>query len=495
MVRRSSSLRAHSGEAAHAGLFWFALALLCGLTVSPAWAESAIEGELRAVLATVPHTQTVTGACVVDLASGATVFAHQADLPLIPASNMKVFVMAAALGELGPDFAFETVLATDGANLYLIGDGDPALGDEKLHRSRGEEITADFERWADALRARGMSAFRGDLLVDDSIFDGRRLHPTWEERDLGKWYAVPVGGLNFNDNCVDITVTPGREYGEPVAVAVQPSCPSIKIVNQCRSGGKGPPVLRHRHDTFEYRITGRCSKPWPFPPVSFPDPALLTADSLRTVFRGKGLHLGGTIRRGRIRQADGRPPSSLTVVGRRRTPLGDVLCRSGKDSQNLFADCLLKRAGYAWAKRRRLPVPQGSWITGSRAILDTLHQAGINSTNLAIADGSGLSRENRCTARQLVAVLAWMSGRKDGRVFQESLSVAGVDGSLQKRLRDIPGRVYGKTGTMRGVRTLSGYVEGSDDRPYAFAILFNGYPGPSTPYREIQDRFCRVLVK
>ena len=133
-------------------------------------------------------------------------------------------------------------------------------------------------------------------------------------------------------------------------------------------------------------------------------------------------------------------------------------------------------------------------IQHHRYITRFVLQSGIDTTGLVIADGSGLSRDNRCTARQLAKLLAWAHGQPGRELFVDSLSVAGVDGSLGKRLKDIPGRVHAKTGTMRGIRTLAGYAGYEDNPRYAFAVLFNGYKGPSTPYREIQDRICRILV-
>ena len=466
---------------------WLAMGL-------PARAQPSLEPALRSALAAVPHAQTVTGACVVELNSGRTIFEHHADRPLIPASNMKVFVAIAALVELGADFTFETVFATDGTNLYLIGDGDPALGDERLYRKRDESIIADFERWADALLARGITTIPKDLVIDESIFDRQFVNPTWEESDLDNWYGAPVGGLNFNDNCVDITVSPAAKTGAKVSVSVQPENSLVRIVNNCRTGGKGNPILHHAHDGFEYKINGHCKKRWRFGPVSFPDPGLLTADALRTVLVRKGIRVSGDIRDERVRLPNGSIPSSLTVIGRHRTPLVDVLRRLGKNSQNLFAEALLKRVGYAWARRRGDADPQGSWTLGRSAVLEMMNRAGIDPAGLVVADGSGLSRENRCSARQLTKLLTWINAQPEAGLFRDSLSVAGVDGSLRKRLGDAPGAVYGKTGTMRGIRTLSGYVDGRDGRRFAFAILFNGYKGPSTPYKAIQDRVCRALI-
>lgn len=461
---------------------------------SAARAQSGLEESLRSALAVVPHADTRVGACVLDLGTKRVVFALGADRPLVPASSHKLFVMAAALAELGPDFAFKTALATDHTNLYVIGDGDPAFGDEKIHGTRGETIAADFERWADELLARGVQSVPGDIVIDESIFDNQWVHPSWDEEDLDNWYAAPVGGLNFNDNCIDITVSPAGRPGAPVLVSHQPDTRLVEIINKCRSGGERSPVLHHPHDTFEYRISGRCKKRWTFVSVSFPDPGRLFADSLCTALARKGITVTGTVRRERVRLPDGRLPASLTVVAARSTPLLEVLRRAGKDSQNLFAECLLKRAGYAWATRTGLPDPQGSWTLGAKAVRQLVERAGIESSGLVVADGSGLSRDNTCTARQLAALLAWVHTRPEGKLLRDSLSVAGVDGSLRKRLKDMPGRVHAKTGTMRGVRALAGYVDGVTGPEYAFAVLFNGYKGPSTPYREIQDRVCRILA-
>jgi D-alanyl-D-alanine carboxypeptidase/D-alanyl-D-alanine-endopeptidase (penicillin-binding protein 4) len=431
---------------------------------------------------------------VIDLASGKVLFADNPDKPLIPASNTKVFVMTAALAELGPAFEFETMLATDGSNLIVVGDGDPALGDEKLCDARGEPSTAVFQRWADALKRRGMTAIPGDIVIDESIFDGRLTHPSWEQADLGKWYAAPVGALNFNDNCVDITVSPAKKAGAPAWVSVQPENSVARIINKCRTGGKPDPVLHHPHDTFDYIINGRCKKRWRFVSVSFPDPGLLFADSLRTVLAQNGIRVAGTIQRQRVRSEDGGLPTALAVVARHQTPLAEVLKRVGKNSQNLFAECLLKRTGHAWAKRRGSTDPVGSWELGRQAVTDVIQRAGINTTGLNVADGSGLSRDNRSTARQLARTVAWVYAQPGGQLFHDSLSTAGVDGSLHKRLKDLPGAVRGKTGTMRGIRTLSGYIEANTGPRYAFAVMFNDYKGPSTPYRQIQDRICRILV-
>lgn len=461
---------------------------------SSLWADTGLEADLHRVVAKLPHAAATVGACVIDLACDRVVFAQNADTGLTPASAMKLFAMTAALTELGPQFAFETILATDGTNLIVIGDGDPGFGDEKLHKGRKESIAAPFDRWADALRQQGLTSFPGNLIIDETVFEDQRLHPSWERADLDNWYAAPVGGLNYNTNCLDFTVTPSKRRNAPVLISVQPETSLAKIINTCQSGGKGTPLLHHAFDTFEYTVSGRCGKRSDLGSVSFPDPGLLFADSMRHTLSRAGVTVRGQIRRERVRRPDGTLPANLTIVARHRTPLTEALGRAGKDSQNMFAECLLKRAGYAWGRHHGLPDPRGSWKLGGDAVMDSLRRAGVDTGGLTVADGSGLSRLNSCTARQLAGLLAWSYRQPFGPVLHDSLATAGVDGSLRKRLKDSDGRVHAKTGTMRGIRALAGYVDSDAGPRYAFAVLFNGYPGGSAPYKAIQDRFCRVLT-
>lgn len=465
-----------------------------GLLAHPVAAgdPASLQQQLAGALAKPPHASTSMGACVIDLSDKRVIFAKNPDASLTPASTMKLFAMTAALAELGPNFSFDTVLATDGANLIVIGDGDPGFGDEKLHRARNESPHAPFVRWAEALKRRG--AATAELCIDESIFDSQRIHPTWEQADLDNWYAAPVGGLNINDNCLDITVSPAKKAGTPALVTVQPANALAKITNRCLSGGKGQPVLHHASDSFEYVLSGRCPKSVSLGSFSFPDPGLLFAESFRIVLRQQGIAIAGPTRRVQVRRSDGTLPPNLSILDRHRTPLADVLARAGKDSQNLFAECLLKRAGYAWARRNGRPHPLGTWEHGAHAVHDLLGFAKIDMEGLRVADGSGLSRQNACTPRQLASLLAWAVAQPFGRTLHDNLATAGVDGSLRKRLKDSDGRVHAKTGTMRGIRTLAGYVDADDGPRFAFAVMFNGYPGGSAPYKAIQDRICRILA-
>ena len=475
-------------------------------TVLVSWAQTAAAGEpaerLDALLRSLPTSKAVCGAAVADADTGEVLFTHHADTPLIPASNAKLFVMAAALDILGADFQFTTSLVVSGDDLWVVGSGDPGFGDPRLSAARGESVTAVFDRWAAALLAADRRVIVGDLVLDESIFDTEYVHPDWDPGDLQKWFAAPVGALNLNDNCLDITVRPAARAGDPVLWEVIPPTTIVQIDNRCKTRGSGNPVIHKPGRDLRYTISGGCQKAWPFGPVAGSDPGAVFGDVLRNVLQQHGVVVEGSIRR--VHNAAEKAGRPHTLIAEHKTSLADVLNRIGKDSQNLFAECLLKRLGYEWQRRQGSPQATGTWASGRAAIRAWLDDQQGQATErvaerwagISIADGSGLSRSNRLTARQIVELLIVMHSRPDGDRFAESLSVAGRDGSLhrKKRLSDLTGAVRAKTGTMTGVKALSGYVDTPSGRRLAFSVLFNGITGPSAPFNELHDRFCRVLA-
>ncbi|MCH7631905.1 MAG: D-alanyl-D-alanine carboxypeptidase [Planctomycetes bacterium] len=141
------------------------------------------------------------------------------------------------------------------------------------------------------------------------------------------------------------------------------------------------------------------------------------------------------------------------------------------------------------------PGKAGSWQAGGAVALETIRGWGIDTSGMVIADGSGLSRDNRASARQIVQILRHVYMDSDGgSLFMDSLSLNATRGTLRKRMKDIPGRVMAKTGYMRGVRSLSGYVRASPKEWYAFSVLFNEIPGGTAPYNRIHDDVCRALA-
>jgi len=450
--------------------------------------------QLNLLLADLPEKQAICSAMVVELASGKVVLNLNADRKLIPASNQKLWVLAAAAVDLGESFVFRTILAAKDEELYVIGSGDPGFGDARLVESRGGSITGELERWASVLAASGLKNPGDRLVFDDTLFDRQWTHPSWEARHLQKAYAAPVSALIINNNCIDVTLRPAEKVGEPVGCSMVPPNDAVEIVNRCLSGGNGEPIINRPGPEMRFVISRRCGKKWEFPPVAVSDPVALFAGAFRQVLRDRGLAVDPNVRTGRVRLPDGNLPPDLRILAEYRTPLPEVLGRIGKNSQNLFSEALLKRLGYEWSRRTGSPHHIGSWETGRLAVLDFARRARVPLEEPDFDDASGLSRGNRMSAAQAVGLLSYMYHHPSRDLFVSSLALAGRDGSLKRRMAGLAGTVHAKTGYLNGVRTLSGYVVTPSGRWFAFSVLFNGIKGATKPFNDIHDQVCRLLA-
>ena len=468
-------------------------ALLVALAVQ-ASAESRPAGPattvsvFRQVASEVSAAGVQLGFHAVDLGTGRTIWQHRADELLIPASNVKLAVTAGALARLGKDFEFRTQLIRWGAHLAVVGGGDPAIGDPRICDERDEPITGVFQRWAAAVRSRGLASLKGDLLIDASIFEPQRVHPRWAGRQYAAWYRAPVGGLNFNDNCIDVEVWPASKVGVPAAFRLVPPAPHVQVTNKCMTGKRNKPVVWRAPDEDRLVLSGRCSRRCRLAPAAVVAPGLLFGWACHTVLKDNGVEVAGTVRRQRLRRPDGSLPEGAELIAEWHTSLPVVLRRCNKRSQNLFAECLLKMIGLHVRG-------EGSWQAGVDAVTDFLHEIGARSEGLRLDDGSGLSLGNRMSARSLTEILTWVWHHPDGQLLIASLPVAGVDGSLGKRLRDpdLQGRIRAKTGSLNGVRALSGYAD-APGGTIAFSMLFNETGRHGKQVVAAERRLCRALL-
>jgi len=433
-----------------------------------------------------PHAR--FGAQVVELPGGRVLYERDARTPLIPASNMKLVVIASAIEQLGIDYRYETVLAIRDRDLVVIGSGDPTFGDERIAKGRGESITAVFHRWAARLHDAGVRQIPGDLVIDDSIFDRQFTHPNWPPNQHQAWYEAPIGGLNFNANCVSVRVTPSAKGRAKVAMI--PGNRLLRIENKTVANGKKKAVVNRRRGSDVLVVAGTVKKAGVLGPITVSDPGLYFGSVLKTVLAAKGIRVYGRVVRKPVRLADGRLPSECHVVSVHRAGLAGALGRAGKNSLGMAAEGLLKTLGAERSGR-------GTWRTGIAAVEAFMRTAGVPADQATIDDGSGLSRENRVSPAAAVQVLGYMfrRGGKAFDLFRNSLAQSGIDGSLENRMksRDTRGRIFAKTGYIRGVRTLAGYIHTHTDQWLGFAFYYNR-ASATRPMTQAQDRACRLLV-
>ncbi|MEX1015202.1 MAG: D-alanyl-D-alanine carboxypeptidase/D-alanyl-D-alanine-endopeptidase [Phycisphaeraceae bacterium] len=445
-----------------------------------------VESRLREMIRSGDLRQTHVSAMVVDLDSGAVLAAIDPDEPMIPASNMKLLTTAAALDVLGTEFVFRTTLARftpeKGApsrpSLLIQGDGDPAFGDPVLLGQHAPPLVVEdlLDHWVDAVKATGQTHF-DTLLVDDRIFDRQFHHPDWPEDQLINRWCAQVAGVNFYQNVIDVIATPANRAGASPRIEIFPPAPFLETRNRARTGDSDAFWISRLPETNQYTFHGTVrSRPQGGVQVTVHDPPIHFAHVLKARLAAAGITIDRV-----ARAADDQVLPESQPLHAVQTTLPLVLTRVNQDSQNMFAEALVKRMG------RAMTGEPGSWDNGAAAMRFALRRRlGTSAASVSIADGSGMSRENRVTTRLIVDLLRSMHEDDDAEkaeLFRGSLSRAGETGTLRRRMGDLDAEIVAKTGYLRGVSALSGYVriptsEGEPPRTIAFSFLFNGFAPP-----------------
>jgi len=488
----------------------------------------ALRADLERILAEtgLPKASVAARVLVLPEASGRipaeALWAVRADAPMVPASTLKLVTTAACFDRFGPQWRIRTYVGRIPAaaggqakwDLAVIGGGDPNFSG----RFFGSDPVGAFRRWADVLKARGVTAV-GRIVLDDTLFDDVLQHPHWPPDQRAEWYEAPTSALSLNDNCVDIHVAPGK-VGEPATVRLEPASGYVAVdgtiltvadrkdhaftierIPEAAAGAAmrlkvGGKFYVQAPEAVEYRTVV--------------NPTMFFGAALAETLRAEGITVAGPIARERLADKDGKARSDFVCDVIHASRLDQTVAVANKRSQGMYAECLLKILGAFGALARQSPsgdggtpkvetplAPrQGSWPAGAAEAMRWMAERGIPTDGCVMDDGSGLSKENRLTAIAVTELLAVMYQRH-GDAFVETLSVAGQDGSLAKRLRNTPadGRVFGKTGYVFGTSALSGYVRTRSGRTIAFSLLMNDVPwGELWKSRLAQDKACLRLV-
>jgi len=482
------------------------LLVLLSLDARAAETDLTLSRQLDAVFKRLDAPSAIISGRVIELSTGRELYARDCDRPMMPASNGKLANDASGLDHFGPSHRFTTYLAIDHGDLWLIGTGDPGPGDEDIAGSHAAKTTTMLDRWADALKARGITHVAGKFHYFDGVFEDQWISPTWYKGYLTDWYAAPISGLTFNDNCIDTTLYP-TNAGQPARYEVVPPTSSVKIINNALTGSGNENSIDRDPESNAFTLHGSVARKSRLESKPITDPGAFFADAVRTALQSHGISIDGPTERATRDDArqkfpalTDQPLASLSVdafdprvVALHVTAMADVMRRINKNSQNLFAEAMCKMQGRDWNLSHGKDEP-GSWAAGSEAIHDFLRRNKIDDSHYVLVDGSGLSRENRVTTRLITDLFALMSKHRYATEFRDSLTICGQDGTLKKRMTDIAGRVRGKTGSIGGVRSLSGYATTPTGQTLAFSFIFNDAEHHEKQCEALADDACRILV-
>ncbi|QDU31991.1 D-alanyl-D-alanine carboxypeptidase precursor [Poriferisphaera corsica] len=467
-----------------------------------------IESPLRNLIQTSNLGDTQYSITVKDLDYNQYLAQINSELLLMPASNMKLLTTAASIDILGTDFVFGTelrLIENENGNLpslIIKGDGDPAFCDPILLREHNLGIEDILDMWIKAIVDSGQTHFQ-NLYLDDRIFDYQLTHPDWEKNDLLNHYGAEISGLNFYLNCIDVTPIPSRYLAQEPRVLIFPDAPFLTTSNRAKTGKHDRFWISRPPDRNELTFHGTVKNAFTKPvQITVHEPAIFFSRYLISELTKRNITVDQIVRPDII---DALPTGKVLHVIRTTLPL--VLARTNQDSVNLYAESLFKRIG------NKITGEPGSWNNGAAAMRYFLRNlVGPTASTAQISDGSGLSRSNRISSNMIVQLLSSMYEDPEKMdMYRESLAYAGktnlnerqAAGTLRKRFRDLnKGHwVFGKTGYLTGVVTVSGYyIYPSPQNPeisrtIAFSFLFNNVKPPVQAYqiKNLQDKMISKI--
>jgi D-alanyl-D-alanine carboxypeptidase/D-alanyl-D-alanine-endopeptidase (penicillin-binding protein 4) len=461
----------------------------------------------EALLGNGPAAKGEWGLLIADAETGETLFEQNASRYFVPASNMKLFTTALALDRLGADFRFRTTLESTGvvtpegeltADLVLVGRGDPNLSNRKFPFNLKEEFDGPPEKvlaeLADKLIARGVKKISGDVVGDDSYFPRERYPNGWEIDDMVWEYGAAISALVVNDNTATLTLTPGSA-GEAVQASVSPRTPDFVVDNRVVTSAasvKADLTLTREPSSHLVVVSGTLpEKSTPRKLVlAIQEPALNAATLLKSALEERGIKVDGVVRARHEAIAEPAGVAPAVLAEHVSIRLGDAVKLVNKISQNLHTEVLLRaamRQSAAWNTPEELMKFAGDFYT----------RVGIAVEDVIQTDGSGLSRHDMITPQAMVTLLRWAQTQPWFESYFASLPVAGMDGTLEERMKNTPaaGRVHAKTGSVEHVRTMSGFADTPGGRRLVFSLLSNNQGGKNHEATDAMAGLCVAMLE
>lgn len=450
-------------------------------TPAPVQTLGSLRAKILGILRSPELRRGHVGIKIVNANDGKVVFEENSEKLFMPASNMKVFTVAAAIQKLSPNFKFrtsvfaETAPQADGTltgNLTIFGRGDMTFSQPF---DEGTSVSA-IERLAEKIAAAGIKRIEGDLIGDESYFLGYPLPQSWEWDDLQWGYGAGISALGFNDNTILLKVLPGSP-GAPCVVRTLPETPSIKIVNTCKTNGSTRELRVTKlldQDAIEIDGVLPSNNEGFSGTIAVSKPGEIFLSELRKKLEAKGITVSG--RTYITEERKPAPENRLELAYLESTPLSIIAQKTMKPSQNLYTETLLWTLGEEFGDKT--DQTKTSSEKGLAVVQQFLQEAGVSSDSIIQWDGSGLSRHNLVTPDAVVRVYKYMATSPYAIAWNSALTIGGVDGTLKNRFKQTTAanNVRGKTGTIDQVSSLSGFVKTAAGEDLIFSIIVNGVP-------------------
>ena len=428
---------------------------------------------------------------VVESCDGHVYYSKNKDKLLTPASNTKLFTCTTSAKNLGKDFKFTTAFKLYNSlinnndlngDLYIVFTGDPSY------------TTADLKQNLKKLKNLGISWLKGNIIIDNTAFAEPVYASGISYQDAEYSFCAPSTAIVLDGNILKLNIQGGAKPGDSTTILNNSQTKLFKIKNNVISienstGADFSNITATIDSDNNIELTGSIvANHKDTIEIPIKNSFKYFSDSLRLELRKNGISFDKRI-------FTGKAPSNLNlVVVNTSKSLPDLIKQTLKESDNLYADCLLKNIGMQNSG-------VGTFQDGLNILKGNIESlTGIASNQYKLCDGSGLSRYNLISAEQVATLLLNIYNNEDiSQAIFTSLPVSGVDGTLKNRMEFFPlkGNVRAKTGSMSGVSALSGFICFKDGRPIIFSVLINGFikQDSKNPAKEFEDLFCKLLYE
>lgn len=413
---------------------------------------------------------------VEDLTTNKTLYKKNEKFLLRPASNMKIITSSAALLYLTPDYEFTTDLYYDGyvsndtlfGNIYVVGGCDPDF------------VTQDLCSFVDAIKTLNVSVINGNIYGDVSFKDSLYWGKGWMWDDDPSSDAPYLSALNINDNCIEVFYDGEKDQIEIL--------PNTKYVNLQREYNDNNLIVDRNwmERKNEIVIKGNSDEKKYYTKINLLEPAKYFLTVFSEVLDSNSIKILGSTELKDI-------PQEVNLLYSFKRKYADIISNLNKESDNLSAEMTLYALSEKYSGK---PATADSGIQFINMMIDSL---GLNHNNYRIVDGSGVSHYNVVSAELLVKLLKYFYDKYPDqyKILYESFPIAGVDGTLENRMLNsaAANNVHGKTGSLTGVSSLSGFVKNDNKHTLAFSIMMQSFVGSSKPARNFQDEICKILAE
>ncbi len=389
-----------------------------------------VKNQLNKIISSL-NSSTRAGILIIDPLTQDTIYQLNPSASRIPASNTKLFTTAAALNLLGGNFPISTKIFSSDINIK-----DGIVNGNLYLKGFGNPdfSSSDLEKMVEELKAKNIKLVTGNIIGDDTYFDDIYSRDDWIKNEIANVKLPPISALVVDRNRTIVQTKRGRRIRR-----------SIKYVQ---------------------------------------DPPLYAAQLLKEKLEEAGIKVEGT-------NTKGITPDNLTILCENKVLLRDLIALINKHSDNFYAEVLFKTIGAAASGK------QGNSFFSTQAVLNFIEDNAIFKEGTSVVDGSGISRFNQITAGAIVGILEKMYfDLKNYEDFYNSLSIAGIDGTLRNRMigTAAENNMRGKTGTLNGVSSLSGYLTSLNGEDIIVSIIIEYDRGSANHYRAIQDKIVETIA-